>query len=52
MQEAISRRCSAAKVSSRIRSRNSFAFFDEDAAATRIPLFLTARMNLNASGKP
>ena len=27
------------------------AFFDEDAAATRIPLFFTARMNLNASGK-
>ena len=27
------------------------AFFDEDAAATRIPLSLTARMNRSASGK-
>ena len=29
----------------------AWRFCDEDAAATRIPLFLTARMNLNASGK-
>ena len=43
-------RCSAAKVSNRIRCRNSLAFLDEEAAATGIPLSLTARMSRNASG--
>jgi hypothetical protein len=38
-------------VSSRIRSRNSLAFLDEEAAATRIPAALTARMKRSSSGK-
>ena len=42
--------CSWANVSSRILRRNSFAFFDEDAAATRMPASLTAMMNRSASG--
>ena len=46
-----SSRCSAAKRSRRIRDRNSLAFLDDDAAATRIPMPLTTRMNRSASGK-
>ena len=43
-------RCSAANRSRRIRSRNSLAFFDDDAAATRMPIALTSRTNRSASG--
>src|SRR3984893_7421798 len=42
--------CSWANVSSRILRSNSFAFLDDDAAATRIPASLTAMMNRSASG--
>ena len=42
--------CSWANVSSRTLRKNSFAFFDDDAAATRMPASLTAMMNRSASG--
>ena len=42
--------CCWANVSSRIWRRNSCAFFDDDAAATRMPVSFTAMMNRSASG--
>ena len=51
-QEVVRRgRSPAANVSSRIWRRNSSAFFDEEAAATRMPAARTAMTKRSASGK-